>query len=59
MDHTYCPKCGSRLYPADEHYMAATGVCSYCVTNDTTPDARYWHKWAQWQEQRKKERRKR
>jgi hypothetical protein len=34
----HCPKCGSRLYPVDEQYMEKAGVCSYCVTNDTTPD---------------------
>lgn len=37
----YCPKCKSRLYPQDVEYMTAAGVCSYCVTNDTTPDKRF------------------
>lgn len=37
----YCPKCKSLLYPQDEQYMSAVGVCSYCVTYDNTPDKRY------------------
>jgi hypothetical protein len=37
----YCPKCGSRLYPADEEYIEKAGVCSDCVTWDKTPDQRY------------------
>lgn len=28
----YCPRCGSKLYPQDEKYMKAIGVCSYCGT---------------------------
>lgn len=34
----YCPKCKSKLYPMDKEYIEATGVCSYCVTYDNTPD---------------------
>lgn len=30
--NSYCPKCGSRLYPIDEEYIRKHGVCSYCVT---------------------------
>ena len=28
----YCPKCKSRLYPADDEPMKKYGVCSFCVT---------------------------
>jgi transcription initiation factor TFIIIB Brf1 subunit/transcription initiation factor TFIIB len=34
MPEGYCPRCGSRLYPADEEYMLVCGVCSGCVTWD-------------------------
>lgn len=37
----YCPKCKSRLYPIDNDYIIKTGVCSYCVTYDNTPDQRF------------------
>lgn len=37
----YCPKCKSRLYPNDRAYIGITGVCSYCVTYDNTPDKRF------------------
>jgi len=37
----YCPRCASRLYPGDDPYIKRAGVCSFCVTNDTTPDARF------------------
>ena len=37
----YCPKCGSKLFPGDSQYMEKTGVCSYCVTYDNTPDKRF------------------
>ena len=37
----YCPKCKSRLFPDDEKYIQAAGVCGYCVTYDTTPDKRF------------------
>ena len=37
----YCPKCRSKLYSGDTEYMDATGVCSYCVTNDKTSDKRF------------------
>jgi DNA-directed RNA polymerase subunit M/transcription elongation factor TFIIS len=48
----YCPKCKSRLYPDDEKYMKAVGVCSYCVTWDNTPDKRIQKKYQE--EQAKK-----
>ncbi len=35
---SYCPKCKSLLYPADEKYIVKVGVCSGCVTWDDTPD---------------------
>lgn len=38
---SYCPKCKSKLYIGDVAYMDLAGVCSYCVTNDTTPDQRF------------------
>lgn len=28
----YCPKCNSRLYPADDAYIAVYGACSYCFS---------------------------
>jgi hypothetical protein len=28
----YCPKCKSKLYPADTEYMRHYGICSYCYT---------------------------
>lgn len=37
----YCPKCKSRLYSGDQEYIEATGVCSYCVSFDSTPGRRY------------------
>lgn len=27
----HCPKCKSRLYPADDQSMATAGLCSYCA----------------------------
>jgi hypothetical protein len=38
---SYCPKCKSKLWPDDDKYIKATGVCSYCVTCDSTPDKRF------------------
>lgn len=32
----YCPKCKSRLYPDDEKSMRYAGVCSGCVSFDST-----------------------
>lgn len=37
----YCPKCKSRLYSGDQEYIEATGVCSYCVSFDSTPGRRF------------------
>lgn len=48
MAYGYCPKCGSRLYPADEEYMQVVGVCGDCVSFDK-PNGRYkqaWHEHA-------------
>lgn len=28
----YCPKCKSKLYPADEKHIEKYGICSYCTT---------------------------
>jgi DNA-directed RNA polymerase subunit M/transcription elongation factor TFIIS len=54
----YCPKCGSKLYPADEKYMAVAGVCSSCVTYDDTPDKRFKSKFydeeGNWRKDRKR-----
>lgn len=41
----YCPKCKSRLFPADDDYMEKAGVCSACVTWDKTPDRRFKQKY--------------
>lgn len=38
---SYCPKCGSLLFPGDEESIEATGICSYCTTYDKTPDKRF------------------
>lgn len=36
----YCPKCKSRLFEDDRLSMLRVGVCSGCVTYDTTPGRR-------------------
>jgi hypothetical protein len=41
----YCPRCGSRLFQSDDEYMQLAGVCSYCVTWDSTPDKRFKNKY--------------
>lgn len=52
----YCPRCKSRLYPADEESMNAVGVCSYCTTYDTTPDKRLAGKLADYRKAKEEER---
>lgn len=50
---SYCPKCKSRLFPQDDEYIANAGVCSYCVTNDSTPDKRFAKKWNEYKAKQK------
>lgn len=45
----YCPKCKSQLYPDDQQYIAAAGVCGYCVTWDKQ-DGQYKQAWARYLE---------
>ena len=52
-DDPYCPKCRSRLFPADEEYMKAAGVCGDCVAYDKSPDHRYRMKYLAYLEQQK------
>jgi len=30
---SYCPVCGSRLYPADQEDVEKYGICAYCTPN--------------------------
>lgn len=48
----YCPRCGSRLYPADAEYMKATGGCSGCVTWDWSPTRHYQRAWNEYQDRK-------
>lgn len=50
----YCPKCKSLLCPDDQEYIKATGVCSYCVTWDATPDKRFMKLWAEYKKTKKR-----
>ena len=55
----YCPKCGSKMYSGDQEYLDATGVCSYCVTYDSTTDKRFQKKYDEYLKQKQKQARKR
>lgn len=48
-----CPRCGSRLYPADEEYMAVCGVCSDCVSWDRS--GKYKPAWQEHQKRKAEE----
>ena len=52
---SYCPKCGSRLYSGDQEYIDATGVCSYCVSFDSTTDKRFRKKYDEYQKAKEKQ----
>lgn len=50
---SYCPKCKSRLYAGDSEYIEVTGVCSFCVCYDTTPDKRFQNKMDEYRKSKK------
>ena len=52
----YCPKCKSRLSPQDDEYIQAAGVCSYCVTFDSTTDYRFRKKYEEYKKSQLKKR---
>lgn len=39
----YCGSCGSKLYPLDDDYIKAFGICSHCVTVARKAKARCNH----------------